>query len=103
MRIAAHNTGPEVALERAIVGAARKGCTDWGNQIPVASGLIAGAADGRRAIDVIRQRGERQSEPIELKTVSEASPYAAVETVSYSLLVRRGPVERDSFMTNVEI
>lgn len=95
LQIAAHNTSPEVVLERAIVAVcARKGRTDWSNQIPVASGLIAGAADGRRAIDLVRQCGERRFELIELKIASDTPLYAAVELVGYGciwLLARAHP------------
>lgn len=94
-QIAAHNTSPEVGLERAIVNAcARKGRTDWSNQIPVASGLITGAADGRRAIDLVRQCSERHFELIELKIASDTPLYAAVEIVGYGciwLLARAHP------------
>jgi hypothetical protein len=50
------NNSPEGILERAIAIA----CTDgeWANQIPVASGLVSGAEDGRRAIDLVQRRGE---------------------------------------------
>jgi hypothetical protein len=94
-QIGAHNTSPEVVLERAIVAVcAREGRTDWSNQIPVASGLIAGAADGRRAIDLVRQCGERHFELIELKIASDTPLYAAVEIVGYGciwLLARAHP------------
>jgi hypothetical protein len=47
-QIAPHNKSPEIMLERAIAAACgRTGRTDWANQVPVASGLIADAADGR--------------------------------------------------------
>jgi hypothetical protein len=50
------NNSPEGILERAIAIA----CTDgeWANQIPVASGLVSGAGDGRLAIDLAQRRGE---------------------------------------------
>ena len=62
--------------------------------MPVASGLIAGAADGRRAIDLARQCGERHFELIELKIASDTPLYAAVEVIGYGciwLLARAYP------------
>lgn len=95
VRIASHNSSPEVVLERAIVAACgRTGRTDWANQVPVASGLIDGAADGRRAVDLVRQCGERHFELIELKIASDTPLYAAVEIIGYGciwLLARRYP------------
>lgn len=94
-QIAAHNTSPEVVLERAIAAACgRTGRTDWANQVPVASGLIAGAANGRRAIDLAHQCGERHFELIELKIASDTPLYAAVEIICYGciwLLARAYP------------
>ncbi|SEP49342.1 hypothetical protein SAMN02990966_07294 [Rhodospirillales bacterium URHD0017] len=95
LQIAAHNTSPEVVLERAIAAACgRTGRTDWANQVPVASGLIAGAADGRRAIDLAHQCGERHFELIELKIASDTPLYAAIEIIGYGciwLLARAYP------------
>jgi hypothetical protein len=94
-QIAAHNTSPEVVLERAIAAACKRtGRTDWGNQVPVASGLIVGAADGRRAIDLARRCAERHFEFIELKIASDTPLYAAVEIIGYGciwLLARANP------------
>jgi hypothetical protein len=94
-RIAAHNKSPEVVLERAIAAACgRTGRPDWANQVPVASGLIAGAADGRRAIDLAHQCAERHFELIELKIASDTPLYAAVEIIGYGciwLLARAYP------------
>ena len=82
-------------MERAIATACRRtGRNDWANQVPVASGLIAGAADGRRAIDLVHKRGERHFELIELKTASDTPLYAAVEVIGYGciwLLARAYP------------
>lgn len=86
-QIGAANRSPEVVLERAIAAAsAAHGRTDWANQIPVASGLIVGAADGRRAIDLAQQRGDRHYELIELKVASDTPLYAAVELLGYASL-----------------
>jgi hypothetical protein len=86
-QIAAHNKSPEVMLERAIaVACARTGRTDWANQIPVASGLIAGAADGRRAIDLVHRCGDRHFELIELKIASDTPLYAAIEIIIYGCI-----------------
>ena len=100
VQIADHNTSPEVVLERAIAAACKRiGRTDWANQVPVASGLIAGAADGRRAIDLVRQCGKRHFELIELKIASDTPLYAAVEIIGYGciwLLARAYPPSRKS-------
>ncbi len=85
--IATHNPSREVRVERAIAGACdRLGRTDWANQVPVASGLIAGAPDKRRAIDLVRRRGERHFELIELKVASDTPLYAAAEIIGYACL-----------------
>ena len=82
-----HNRSPEVVLERAIAAACdRLGRIDWANQVPVASGLIASAHDGRRAIDLVRRRGERHFELIELKIASDTPLYGAVEIIGYGCL-----------------
>ena len=86
-QIAAHNASREVVLERAIAAACgRIGRTDWANQIPVASGLIAGAGDRRRAIDLAHKRGDRHFELIELKIASDTPLYAAVEIIGYGCM-----------------
>ena len=94
-QIAAHNTSPEVVLERAVAAACgRAGRPDWANQVPVASGLIVGAADGRRAIDLAHQCAERHFEFIELKIASDTPLYAAIEVIGYGciwLLARAYP------------
>ena len=94
-QIAAYNTSAEVVLERAIARAcASSGRADWANQVPVASGLIPGAADGRRAIDLVHQCGERHFELIELKIASDTPLFAAVEVIGYGciwLLARAHP------------
>jgi hypothetical protein len=94
-QIAPQNTSAEVVLERAIaVACASSGRADWANQVPVASGLIPGAADGRRAIDLVHQCGERHFELIELKIASDTPLYAAVEVIGYGciwLLARAHP------------
>lgn len=99
-QISPHNRSPEVVLERAIASACqRSGRTDWANQIPVASGLIAGARDGRRAIDLVHRRGEGHFEFIELKIASDTPLYAAIEIICYGciwLLARTDPPNRIS-------
>lgn len=94
-QIGAENRSPEVVLERAIASAcAAAGRTDWANQIPVASGLIRGASDGRRAIDLGQRRGEGHYELIELKIASDTPLFAAVELLGYAslwLLARKDP------------
>jgi len=87
------NRSPEVMLERAVAAACEAaGSSDWANQIPVASGLIAGARDNRRAIDLVHRRDTRTYEMIELKITSDTPLYAAVELLGYAslwLLARR--------------
>ncbi len=94
-RIAAHNKSPEVVLERAIAAACeRVGHTEWANQVPVASGLMGGAADRRRAVDLVHRCDERHFEFIELKIASDTPLYAAVEIIGYGsvwLLARATP------------
>lgn len=93
--ISVANRSPEVVLERAIATACfAEGRDDWANQIPVASGLIAGAADGRRALDLAQRRSERHYELIELKVGSDTPLYAVVELLGYAslwLLAREAP------------
>ncbi len=84
-QIGAANKSPEVVLERAIGAAcASTGRTDWANQVPVASGLIAGASDGRRAIDLVERTGTRTYQLIELKIASDTPLFAAVELLGYA-------------------
>ena len=86
-RVSPKNKSPEVLLERAIASAcASTNRTDWANQIPVASGLIKDAADGRRAIDLARCRGLEHYELIELKIASDTPLYAAIELLGYASL-----------------
>jgi hypothetical protein len=99
-QIAPHNRSPEVVIERAIAAAcARTGRTAWANQVPAASGLIEGKRGGRRAIDLVRRRGERHFEFIELKIASDTPLYAAVEIIGYGclwLIARGDPPARAS-------
>jgi len=99
-QIAPQNASAEVVLERAVARACeRTARTDWGNQVPVASGLINGAGDRRRAIDLVRRCGERHFELIELKIASDTPLYAAVEIIGYGciwLLARVNPPSRKS-------
>lgn len=94
-QIGAANRSPEVVLERAIALACMNaGRSDWANQIPIASGLVTGAAGGRRAIDLAQRRGGRAYEFIELKIASDTPLYATVELLGYAslwLLARREP------------
>lgn len=84
---AAHNSSPEVTLERAIVSAARsQGRTDWSNQVPIASGMIAGGGDRRRAIDLVHRRGPDAFDFVELKVGSDNPLYAAVEILKYGFV-----------------
>ncbi len=95
MAISAHNTSPEVRLERAlIVACERLGRSDWSNQVPVASGVAGAKAERRRAIDLVHQRGHGHFEMVELKVASDTPLYAAFEIIGYTciwLLSRREP------------
>lgn len=94
-QIGGANRSPEVVLERAIAAAcAAAGRKDWANQIPVASGLIEGASDGRRAIDLAQRMDDGSYVLIELKIASDTPLYAAVELLGYAslwLLARKDP------------
>ena len=82
-----HNQSPEVTLERAVVSAAKlQNREDWSNQIPIASGLIAGGGDRRRAIDLVHRRGQDAFDLVELKVGSDTPLYAAVEILKYSFV-----------------
>ncbi len=82
-----NNTSPEVKVERAIANACdRLKCDDWANQVPVASGLIPAAGDGRRAIDLVHKLGDRHFELIELKIASDTPLFAAIEIIAYGCL-----------------
>lgn len=100
------NRSPEVMLERAIASAcAAAGRTDWANQIPVASGLIADASDGRRAVDLARRHADGAIELIELKIASDTPLYAVVELLGYAsawLLARADPPARMPALLLVE-
>jgi hypothetical protein len=105
-QISPANRSPEVVLERALAMAGKSGgSSDWANQIPVASGLVAGATDGRRAIDLGLRSGERVYELIELKIASDTPLYAAVELLGYAsllLLARRNPPNNKPELLNAE-
>ena len=84
---AAQNLSPEVTLECAIVGAAMSlNREDWSNQVPIASGLIAGGGDRRRAIDLIHRRGPVAFAFVELKVGSDNPLFAAVEILKYGFV-----------------
>ena len=104
--IGANNSSPEVVLERAIAFACKEaGVTNWANQIPVASGLIKGAADGRRAIDLVQRRSDGAYELIELKIASDTPLYAAVELLGYAclwLLARCDPPAHEPDLLNAD-
>lgn len=87
MVISAHNTSPEVRLERAlIVACERLGRSDWSNQVPVASGLAGTNAERRRAIDLVHQRSPAHFELVELKVASDTPLYAAFEIIGYTCI-----------------
>jgi len=68
------------------------GRKDWSNQVPIAAGMIAGAGNNRRAIDLVHSRAPEKFEFIELKIGSDTPLFAAVEILEYGfvwLLSRR--------------
>lgn len=83
----------EVSLERALVQASKKrGRGQWGNQIPIASGLVNSNIGRRSAIDLVRKGTGGGYEFVELKVESNSPLYAAVEILQYGfvwLLSRR--------------
>ena len=99
-QISEHNRSPEVVVERAIAAACKRlDRTDWANQVPVASGLIASGSERRRAIDLVHRRGERHFELIELKIASDTPLYAAIEIILYGciwLIARSDKPSRES-------
>jgi hypothetical protein len=100
LAISAHNTSPEVRLERALIAACeRLGRSDWSNQVPVASGVAGANAERRRAIDLVHQRGPGHFELVELKVASDTPLYAAFEIIGYTciwLLSRLDPSAPDN-------
>lgn len=100
LAISAHNTSPEVRLERAlIVACERLGRSDWSNQVPVASGIAGAKAERRRAIDLVHQRSPGHFELVELKVGSDTPLYAAFEIIGYTciwLLSRLDPPAPDN-------
>lgn len=77
--LAAHNTSPEVKLERAIAAAGG----GWSNQVPICSGVAGPCADRRRAIDLVHKVGEGHFAFVELKIASDTPLYAAIEIIGY--------------------
>lgn len=105
-QISAHNASPEVVVERAVAQAAvALGRSDWSNQVPVASGLVGGIGDRRRAIDLVRRRGERHFQLDELKIASDTPLYAAVELLGYAslwLIACSDPPSRSSVLLEAD-
>ncbi len=91
------NRSPEVLLERAIaILGEREILEGWFNQVPVASGLVDGSADGRAAIDLVHRRDDRATF-IELKWESDTPAYAAFEILRYGLAYLFSYINRESF------
>lgn len=90
------NESPEVTLERVAVSTAlAQGRLDWSNQIPIASGLIAGPGDRRRAVDLVHQRGKGAFDFVELKVGSDNPLFAAIEILQYGLVWLLSKQHRD--------
>ena len=86
-RLGCRDARGEVGLERALVGACVNiGRRDWWNQVPIASGLVNGSAGKRRAIDLVKHRGGRAYEFVELKIASDNALYATVEILQYGFV-----------------
>jgi hypothetical protein len=87
VHISERNESPEVTLERAAVRAAlaQRRC-DWSNQVPIASGLIAGGGGRRRAVDLVHQRGTDAFDFVELKVGSDNPLFATIEILQYGLV-----------------
>lgn len=86
LSIAAHNTSPEVRLERALIQAcSHAGRTDWSNQVPIISGIAGPHAHKKCAIDLVHQT-RAGFEFVELKVNSNTPLYASIEILLYGLL-----------------
>lgn len=103
---APQNGSAEVLVERAIIAACeRLGREDWANQVPVSSGLIAGRSDARRAIDLVRRRGSRHFEIIELKIATGTPLSAAIQVIGYAclwLIARQDRPSRSSALLDAD-
>lgn len=100
-RIDDRNDSDETRLERDIVRipkSDRFDSSNWGNQVPVASGLVHPHADRRRCIDLVHWcSGENSCEFIELKTaVDSGTPlFAAMEILKYGVVYLFCRIDRD--------
>lgn len=87
LEISPENRSPEVTLERAIVRAAKAADRrDWSNQIPIAAGILAGAGNNRRAIDLVHSPAPEKFEFVELKIASDTPLFAAIEILEYGFI-----------------
>lgn len=92
----AKNFSAETTLERAVVSAAKaQNRTDWSNQIPIASGIIAGGGNKKRAIDLVHRREANAYDFIELKVGSDNPLYAAIEILKYGFVWLLSQKHRD--------
>lgn len=82
--ISPQNTSAEVRLERAIISAASD---NWANQVPTSSGLAGPRSDKLRNVDLIQRDESKNYTLIELKVDSNNPLFAAVEIISYGLLL----------------
>ena len=104
LHLSPDNTSQEVVLERLVV---RLLDDTWANQVPTCSGLIRGANEGKRSIDLVHECDEKRYEFIELKFKdggnggfgSNYPLHAAWEVIEYGLLyvhARQNELRNDS-------
>lgn len=82
--LASRNESAEKVLEKNVVKHPKH--TLWVNQVPVASGVFTGRADGHRAIDLVCRVCEGNYEFVELKIRSNNPVYAAYEILLYGVV-----------------
>lgn len=82
--ISRDNTSPEVILERAIICVADD---YWANRVPTSSGLVGSRSDKLRNVDLVQRNSDGNFTLIELKVDSNNPLFAAVEILTYGLLL----------------
>ncbi len=88
--LSSKHTGAEVPLERVVANLFRltrdlnkQSSAAWGNQVPVASGVIDSKADTHMNIDLVNQRAAVAFDLMELKVRSDTPLYAGIEILIY--------------------